>query len=55
MSPGIGRCNRLFEFRPTTQAGFVVKAKVFLRIWNMAEGMDDDRIVQFLEPMCGDE
>jgi hypothetical protein len=47
--------NRLFEFRPTTQAGFVAKAKVFLRIWNMAEGMDDDRIVQFLESMCGGE
>jgi hypothetical protein len=47
--------NRLFEVRPTTQAGFVAKAKVFLRIWNMAEGMDDDRIVQFLESLCGGE
>ncbi len=43
----------LFTFQPTTPAGFAEKATVLLRIWNTAEGMSDERVVQLLRSMGG--
>jgi hypothetical protein len=43
----------LFAFAPTTPAGFAEKATVLLRVWNRAEGTNDNRIVQLFRSMGG--
>jgi hypothetical protein len=43
----------LFAFTPTTPAGFAEKATVLLRVWNRAEGTNDNRIVQLFRSMGG--
>ena len=43
----------IFAFRPKTERGYAAKASILLRIWDRAEGMTDDRIVQLLQSMGG--